>query len=116
MRPWQNWYAQTYPDRPAAELPSEDLSKWDFDQLVEYLDSDQGKFGDPVRGRTAYTKAQCASCHQFGNYGDVHRRTGQAITVPELYGYARDDLHVDYLFWSTEEPFYSRDVLPHLRD
>lgn len=53
---------------------------------------------------------------QFGNYGDVHRRTGQVITVPELHEYARDDLHIDYLFWSTEEPFYSRDVLPYLRE
>ena len=51
---------------------------------------------------------------QFGNYGDRHRRTGQRITVPELHTYARDELHVDYLFWSTEEPFYSRDVLPYL--
>ncbi len=53
---------------------------------------------------------------QFGNYGDVHRRTGQIITVPELNAYARDELHVDYLFWSTEEPFYTRDVLPYLRN
>ena len=81
MRPWQTWYAKTYPDRPSAELPSEDQSKWDFDQLVEYLDSDQGKFGDPVRGRIAYTKAQCASCHEFGNYGDA--------VGPSLSGIAR---------------------------
>ncbi len=53
---------------------------------------------------------------QFGNYGDVHRRTGRVITVPELHAYARDDLHLDYLFWSTEEPYYSRDVLPYLRE
>jgi len=53
---------------------------------------------------------------QFGNYGDRHRRTGQRITVPELHAYARDELHVDYLFWSTEEPFYTRDVLPYLRE
>lgn len=66
-----------------------------------------------IRGRAQGTMAGIAV--QFGNYGDVHRRTGHAITVPELHGYARDDLHVDYLFWSTEEPFYSRDVLPYLR-
>lgn len=71
MAPWQSWYAKTYPDRPAAELPQENNSKWDFDQLVEYLDSDKGKFGDPVHGRTAYTKAKCATCHQFGNYGEA---------------------------------------------
>ena len=53
---------------------------------------------------------------QFGNYGFEHRQTGHRITVPELHAYARDDLHVDYLFWSTEEPFYSRDVLPYLSE
>ncbi len=71
MQPWQSWYAKTYPDRPPAELPQENESKWDFDQLVEYLDSDRGKYGDPVHGRNAYMKAKCASCHQFGNYGEA---------------------------------------------
>jgi hypothetical protein len=52
---------------------------------------------------------------QFGNYEFQHRRTGHRITVPELHAYARDELHLDYLFWSTEEPFYTRDVLPYLR-
>lgn len=70
MRPWQKWYAKMYPDRPPAELPKTDESRWDFDQLVEYLDSDKGKFGDPVHGRAAFTKAKCADCHQFGNYGE----------------------------------------------
>lgn len=70
MVPWQRWYANTYADRPPADLPQTEESKWDFDQLVEYLESDRGKFGDPVQGRIAYNKAQCASCHRFGNYGD----------------------------------------------
>ncbi|MFQ5529920.1 MAG: hypothetical protein ACE5FP_06165, partial [Gemmatimonadota bacterium] len=51
---------------------------------------------------------------QFGNYEDPHRQTGHRITVPELYAYALDELQVDYLFWSTQEPFYTRDVLPYL--
>ena len=33
-------------------------------------ESDAGKFGDPVHGRAAYTKAQCVQCHQFGNHGE----------------------------------------------
>lgn len=81
MRPWQKWYAKMYPDRPAAVLPKGDESRWDFEQLVSYLDSDKGKFGDPLHGRTAYNKAKCADCHQFGNYG-------QAIG-PSLTGIAR---------------------------
>jgi putative heme-binding domain-containing protein len=70
MAPWQKWYAKTYPDRLPAVLPKADLSRWDFDQLVDYLDSDSGNFGDPIHGRVAYEKAKCAQCHQFGNHGE----------------------------------------------
>ena len=38
------------------------------------------------------------------------------VAGPELHAYARGNLHVDYLFWSTQESFYSRDVLPYLRE
>lgn len=44
---------------------------------------------------------------QTGNYGQ--------ITIPELHQFARDNLKVNYIFWSAEEPFYSRDLLPYLR-
>ncbi|MDB4621959.1 HEAT repeat domain-containing protein, partial [Rubripirellula sp.] len=71
MRPWQKWYAQANPDRVPAELPDPADSRWDFEQLVEYMDSDKGRFGDPAHGRTAFTKAKCAQCHQFGNYGEA---------------------------------------------
>ena len=81
MKPWQKWYAKTYPDRPKAELPKEDQSRWDFDQLVTYLDSDRGRFGDPIQGRHVFAKAKCADCHQFGNNGT---RVG-----PDLSGIAR---------------------------
>jgi len=70
MRPWQKWYARTFPDRPAAELPNEEESRWDFEQLVKYLDSDEGRFGDPAQGRAIYAKAQCTQCHQHGREGE----------------------------------------------
>ena len=65
MRPWQKWYAKTYPDRPTAELPKASDSRWDFDQLVQYLDSDEGRFGDPGHGKSIYSKAQCARLSPF---------------------------------------------------
>ncbi|MEM9826599.1 MAG: c-type cytochrome [Planctomycetota bacterium] len=70
MRPWQKWFAKTYPDRLPAEPPSPDESRWDFEQLVSYLESNEGRFGDPVAGQQVYTKAQCASCHTFGGKGE----------------------------------------------
>jgi putative heme-binding domain-containing protein len=70
MSLWQKWYARTYPDRPAAELPSGDESKWDLDELVRYIESDAGRTGDAERGKSIYASAQCASCHRFGGQGD----------------------------------------------
>jgi hypothetical protein len=37
------------------------------------------------------------------------------ISVAELYQYAVQRLRLDYIFWGTEEPYYSKDVLPFLR-
>jgi len=70
MKLWQKWYARTYPDRPTAELPSGDESKWDLDELVRYIESDAGRTGDAERGKSIYASAQCASCHRFGGQGD----------------------------------------------
>lgn len=52
---------------------------------------------------------------QSGNLADRNPVTGKPVTVPELYGFAADSLHLDYIFWGTDEPFYSRDVLPYLQ-
>jgi len=70
MRPWQKWYAKAHSDREPAELPNVEESRWDFDQLVKFLDSDDGKFGDPSIGRHLYAKAKCASCHKYNDHGD----------------------------------------------
>ncbi|WP_164100946.1 DUF7133 domain-containing protein [Candidatus Laterigemmans baculatus] len=71
MRGWQKWYARAYPDRPAAELPtSDEESRWDFDQLVTYITSEAGRYGDPLKGRDVYRAASCAACHRFGDQGD----------------------------------------------
>ncbi|MEL7334617.1 MAG: c-type cytochrome, partial [Planctomycetota bacterium] len=69
MRYWQSWYAQVYPDRPAAELPSDDELRWDFEVLDQYLNTDEGKYGVPEDGRLVFRKAQCAACHKMGDEG-----------------------------------------------
>jgi hypothetical protein len=51
---------------------------------------------------------------QDGNLADVDRKTGTQVTVAELATYATDDLHVKYIFWGTQEPYFTRDVLPFL--
>jgi len=53
---------------------------------------------------------------QWGNLEDKNKQTGERVTVDKLYAYARDELRLDYLFWGIQEPFYSADILPFLRE
>jgi len=51
---------------------------------------------------------------QDDNLADVNPETGKRVTVPELAAFATDALHVTYIFWGTQEPYFTRDVLPFL--
>ncbi|NNE47147.1 MAG: hypothetical protein HKN37_10850 [Rhodothermales bacterium] len=53
---------------------------------------------------------------QDGNLADRDRRTGRRVTVTELVDYARDELRLDYLFWGTQEPYWTDEVLPYLQE
>jgi hypothetical protein len=52
---------------------------------------------------------------QDGNYGEPDPRTGKPPTVPELLRFATEFLQVDYVFWCTEEPYYSGQVIPFFK-
>lgn len=52
---------------------------------------------------------------QDGNLADRDRSTGRRISVAELYAFAATRLHLDYLFWGTEEPYFTSEVLPFVR-
>jgi hypothetical protein len=52
---------------------------------------------------------------QDGNYGDVNPKTGKRATIAELLKFATDDLKLDYIFWCTEEPYYSNELVPFIR-
>jgi hypothetical protein len=53
---------------------------------------------------------------QDGNLADRNRSTGQRIAVAELYEFAVTRLRLNYIFWGTEEPYFTSEVLPFLRD
>jgi hypothetical protein len=40
--------------------------------------------------------------------------TGKPLSIADLIEFASTQHEVDYIFWSTEDPFYSRDPLPFL--
>ena len=52
---------------------------------------------------------------QWGNLDDIDPTTGERVTVAELYRYAQDPLRLDYIFWGTQQPHYSDEILPFLR-
>ena len=52
---------------------------------------------------------------QDGNYDDVNPKTGKRATIAELLEFATEFLKVDYIFWCTEEPFYSKEVIPFFK-
>lgn len=52
---------------------------------------------------------------QDGNYEDRDPKTGRQVTVPELIDFATGFLKVRYIFWCTQEPFYSKQVIPLLQ-
>ncbi len=52
---------------------------------------------------------------QWGNFEDKSPATGQRVTVDELYNFAQEQLRLDYIFWGTQEPYYSDEILPYLR-
>ena len=79
MRPWQKWYAKMYPDRVRpAELPREEESRWDFDQLVGYLDSSEGRYGDPIHGREVFR--QSPMCPTATSSDPMVTRLGQTLS------------------------------------
>jgi hypothetical protein len=52
---------------------------------------------------------------QDGNYGDVNSETGKRATIAELLKFGADELKLDYIFWCTEEPYYSNELIPFMR-
>ena len=52
---------------------------------------------------------------QDGNYEHVNPQTGKRVTISEIIKFATDYLGVDYIFWCTEEPYYSEQLIPFLK-
>lgn len=52
---------------------------------------------------------------QDGNYEWVNPKTGKRVTIAEQIQFAREYLNADYIFWCTEEPYFSSDVVPYIQ-
>jgi putative heme-binding domain-containing protein len=68
---WQSWYATTFPNERPADLPKEtQQNKWSYDELLAFLDSNEGKAGSPSRGAQVFREGQCMNCHRFNGKGE----------------------------------------------
>jgi len=52
---------------------------------------------------------------QWGNYEHINPKTGEQVTIPELLEFGREYLKIDYIFWCTQEPYYSEKLIPFLK-
>lgn len=52
---------------------------------------------------------------QDGDYEHENPKTGKRVTVPEIVEFAKEYLGADYVFWCTQEPFYSEQLIPFLK-
>lgn len=52
---------------------------------------------------------------QDGNYEHVNPKTRKRVTIPEMIEFATQYLKADYIFWCTQEPFYSEQLIPLLK-
>ena len=39
----------------------------------------------------------------------------ERYTIPEVIDFAKEYLRADYIFWSTEEPYFSNELVPLMR-
>lgn len=52
---------------------------------------------------------------QDGNNRHPNPKSGQPVTIAELVGFASEQLQVNNLFWCTQEPFYSKNLILYLQ-
>lgn len=52
---------------------------------------------------------------QDGNQDHINPKTGKRVTIPEAIDFAKEYLRVDYIFWCTEEPYFSNELVPLMR-
>jgi hypothetical protein len=52
---------------------------------------------------------------QDGNFEAIDPTTGRPVQISELVKFATEYLNVDYIFWGTQEPYYSGQVIPFMR-
>jgi hypothetical protein len=53
---------------------------------------------------------------QDGNYEEINPKTGKQVTIDKIYNFGKDEIGLDYIFWCTQEPFYTDFLIPYLKE
>lgn len=53
---------------------------------------------------------------QEPDYTYINPKTGRTFTVPDLYGFAKNYLGADIIFWNIQEPHFTQKLLPFFRN
>ena len=62
----------------------------------------------------SYKKVAAGVAVQDGTNQYINPHTNKSITARDIYEFAENDLHLTYIFWGTEEPFFHKETLPFL--
>ncbi len=65
--------------------------------------------------KDSYEKVPTSLAVQDGNYNYINPQTNKPVTAKEIYEFANKYLHLTYIFWGTEEPYFHRETMPFLR-
>ncbi len=65
--------------------------------------------------KSSYKKVPSSLAVQDGNYNHINPNTNKRITAEEIFQFAEDELHLTYIFWGTENPFFQSETLPFLK-
>jgi len=52
---------------------------------------------------------------QDGDYNHVNPKTSKQVTIAEVIDFGKEYLGIDYIFWCTEEPYYSEQLIPFMK-
>lgn len=65
--------------------------------------------------RDSYGKVPTGLAVQDGTGNFINPKTGKPIKAEEIYRFAEEYLHLSYIFWGTEDPFFQKETLPCLQ-
>lgn len=65
--------------------------------------------------KSSYKQVPTGLAVQDGNYRYVNPNTNRKVTTEDIFQFAENELHLSYIFWGTEDPFFKVETVPFLK-